>query len=344
MKKAAYAVLAILCMVSLLTLPAGAQQKLAQTGFMFLSVNTDARATGMGEAFTTVEGSATSLFYNPAGIAGMSSFLDVSINQMTWIADIRYLSGAVAIAPAEGQYGVIGLTFTTVNYGEFKFTRVAPNEQGFEDITDFPNPSAYVVGLGYGKTLTDRFAVGGSVKYAYQSLGKSIVPVYTQVIPDSGAPTIDTTNVVRDYNLSVLAFDFGTTFKTGLKSLVFGMSVSNFSREIRYERESFQLPLTFKIGISMDMMDLIPGATENHSLWVSVDAVHPRSFAEYLNIGGEYTFLKTLILRAGYITGHTDYDLTAGVGLRKFGFGLDYSYVPQKIFKDIHRVSLRFTM
>ncbi len=344
MKKAACSVLAILCMVSLLTLPAEAQQKLAQTGFMFMSVSTDARATGMGEAFTTVEGSSTSMFYNPAGIAGMTSLVDLSINQMTWIADIRYLSGAVAVAPAEGQYGVIGLSFTTVNYGAFKFTRVAANEQGYEDITDFPNPSAYVVGLGYGKKLTDRFSVGGELKYAYQSLGKSIVPVYTQVIPDSGAPTVDTSSVVRDYNLSVLAFDFGTTFRTGLKSLVFGMSISNFSREIRYERESFQLPLTFKIGVSMDLMDLVPGASENHSLYVSVDAVHPRSFAEYLNIGGEYVFLKTLILRAGYITGHPDYDVTAGLGLRKFGFGLDYSYMPQKVFKDVHRFSLRFSM
>src|SRR5512142_1960244 len=77
------------------------QAKLAQTGFNFLSVGTDARATAMGEAFTTIDGSSTSLFYNPAGLAGISTFVDISLSQMKWIADIKYISGAAAFSPWE---------------------------------------------------------------------------------------------------------------------------------------------------------------------------------------------------------------------------------------------------
>lgn len=342
MKRPALVLTAVLLAQALLLSVATPQQKLAQTGFNFLSVGTDARATGMGEAFTTMEGSSTSLFYNPAGLAALNSFVDLSTNQLKWIADIRYLSGAVAFAPYGGEYGVVGLSFLNVSYGEFKFTRVAPNEQGYEDIEGWPEPGAYVVGIGYGKALSDQFSVGGQAKYAYQSLGKSTVPVYRQYVDDAGKTQIDTTYDLRDYSVSTIAFDFGTLYKTGLKSLVFGVSINNFSREIRYERESFQLPLSFKIGISMNLVDLVPDLAEYHSLRVSIDAVHPRSYAEFLHLGGEYVFSNTVALRAGYITHHPDYGFTAGFGVRKFGIGLDYSFMPHKVFNDIQRLSVKF--
>ncbi len=320
------------------------QQKLAQTGFGFLGVGTDARATGMGEAFTTVEGASTALLYNPAGLAGLSTYVDLSMNNLKWIADIKYLSGTIACAPFDGKYGVLGVSVLNVNYGEFKFTRVANNEQGYVDIEGWPKPSAFVVGLGYGKSLSSQFSVGGQIKYAHQSLGKSFVPEYKMVIDTAGNSRRDTTLVARDYDVGVLAFDFGTIYKTGLKSLAFGVSVNNFSREIRYERENFQLPLSFKIGISMNLMDLVPGLADDHSLFVSVDAVHPRSYAEFLNIGGEYTYGNILALRVGYITHHPDYGLTAGLGVRKFGVAVDYSFMPHKVFNDIQRFSVKFSL
>lgn len=320
------------------------QEKLAQTGFSFLSVGTDARATGMGEAFTTIEGSSTALLYNPAGIAGLTSFVDLSTNQMKWLADIKYLSGTIAFAPYEGKYGVVGVSVMNINYGEFKFTRVAQNADGYVDIAGWPTPSAYMVGLGYAKALSNQFSVGGQIKYASQSLGKSYVPTYRTTTDATGKTKIDTTLEERDYTLGTLAFDFGTIYKTGLKSLAFGVSVNNFAREIKYERESFQLPLSFKIGISMNVMDLVSDLAEDHSLFVSLDAIHPRSYAEFLNIGGEYVFAKTVALRFGYITHHPDYNLTAGLGVRKFGVAVDYSYMPHKVFNNVQRFSVKFSM
>lgn len=322
---------------------ANSQVKLAQTGFGFLDVSTDARATGMGDAVTTISGISTSMFYNPAGLAGMSSMIEAGVSQMKWIADINYLSGSVAYAPFNGDYGVIGLSFIKVNYGEFKFTSVAANDQGYVDLPGYPEPYALAVQLVYGKKLSEEFSVGGRIKFANQNLGNSQVPVYNQVIKDS-VLTTDTSYVVKNYSLNVLAFDFGTIYKTGLKSLAFGMSISNFSREIAYERESFQLPLTFRFGISMNIVDFFPSMAENNSLVVSIDAVHPRSYSEFLNIGGEYVFMNTFSLRAGYVTKQDDYGLTLGLGVTKFGFAFDYSYTPHKIFNNIQRFSLSFSL
>jgi hypothetical protein len=336
---------AVLVVVSgLFTSAVFGQAKLAQTGFNFLSVGTDARATAMGEAFTTIDGSSTSLFYNPAGLAGIKTFVDLSLSQMKWIADIKYLSGAVAFAPYEGRYGVIGVSFMNIAYGDFNFTQVAANEQGYQDIEGWPSPHAYVIGLGYGKALSDQFSVGGQVKYAYQSLGQSIVPSYKTVLDQSGNARQDTTYELRDYSVGTLAFDFGTLYKTGLKSLAFGVSISNFAQEIKYERESFQLPLSFKIGISMNLFDLVPAIGEDHTFFASIDAVHPRSYEEYLIVGGEYVFAKTIALRVGYISNHPDYDLTAGLGVQKAGISVDYSFMPHRIFDNIQRISVKFAL
>ena len=310
------------------------QKKLAQTGMQFLSVGTSARATAMGEAFTTISGASTSLFYNPAGLTNLSRTFDISLNQMTWLADIRYNSLCMAINVKNGRYGVFGLSLLKVDYGNFDFTRVAENEQGYEDIEGWQEPASYAIGLGYAKELTDKFVIGGQAKYALQNLGNSYLPRYTET---------DTSIEKNEYELGALAFDFETIYKTGLKSLAFGVTVRNFSQEVSYVREGFQLPLTFKIGVSMNVFDFLPANSENHSLILSVDAVHPRSYPEFVNIGGEYVFRNLLALRAGYITNQDEYDWTTGFGLCYSGIAIDYSFTPITNFENINRFSVKFS-
>jgi len=314
---------------------ADAQEKLAQTGFQFLSVGTTARGTALGDAFTAYSGTSEALFYNPAGLAGLPAVAEVALNRVNWIADITYHSGSLAFNWQKGKYGVLGLSFVKVDYGEFLWTRRAwtADEQDYVDITGWKEPWALMVGLGYARELSERFSVGAQVKYASQDLGTSFMPIYTES---------DTTISEKDYSLGVTAFDFGTIYKTGLKSLAFGMTVRNFAKEIKYEKEGFPLPLTFKIGISMNVLDFFPAMGEQHSLLISVDAVHPRSYPEYLNLGGEYTFMDMLSLRGGLISNHDEYNLTAGFGVRTLGLSLDYSYTPFDHFRDINRFSVKF--
>lgn len=311
-----------------------AQDKWAQTGFQFLSVNTNARATAMGNAFTTGEFTSEALFYNPAGLSSIRRMVDISLSQMQWIADINHVAGSVAFKPFNGRYGVVGFSFQSVDYGDIYFTQVADNEQGFVDVEGWKEPASLMFGLGYGRELSDRFSVGGQIKYANQNLGKSYVPVYSKA---------DTVIEEREYDLGVMAFDFGTLYRTGYKSLKFGMCVRNFAREISYEKEGFQLPLTFRIGVSIDVVDFFPALAKHHSLWLSFDAVHPRSHPEFVSVGGEYVFMDMLILRAGYVSNHEEYDLTAGFGIRRFGVEIDYSYVPFSVFDNINRFTAKFS-
>ncbi len=332
-----FAMLASACALYALFTPNGyGQQKLAQTGMKFLSVGTDARASAMGEAVTAVEGYSSSMFFNPAGMARLNSSANISLGQTRWIADINYNFGSVAFRPFQGKFGVIGITVLSVNYGELLETIRADNEQGYLDIGTF-KPTAFAIGLGYASALSDKFSVGGNVKYVTQSLGNSTVD-----LDPLGNPmkTKNSTNVV--------AFDLGILYKTGFKSLNFGMTVRNFSREIRFQKESFQLPLTFKIGMSMDMLDIVSHDKEKHSFILGVDAEHPRDFPEQIEIGGEYVFMKVLALRAGYVYPSDEHGVSLGIGVQKslpdFMLSFDYAYTPFGVFNKVHRLSFQFSL
>ena len=71
--------------------------KLAQTGFQFLSVTSDARAGGMGEAMTTFHTNSSALFFNPAGMARQKNPIDLSLSQNQWIADINHNALSVSL-------------------------------------------------------------------------------------------------------------------------------------------------------------------------------------------------------------------------------------------------------
>ena len=304
---------------------ATAQEKLAQTGFQFLSVAQDARAAGMGNTYTTAEGTPNSLFYNPAGLAKMDGLIAINANSFNWIADIKYISASMAFNPQEGLYGVLGISVQLVDYGEFQGTVPWANEQGFIDTETF-EPSAMAIGLGYSRILSDRFVVGGQIRYVSQALGRN-------AIPGEG-----TKRNVAD----VLSFDFGTIYHTGFRSLAFGMSVRNFSKETKFEEVGFQLPLTFKIGFSFEPLELLEIEPEQHQVLMLLDAVHPRSYPEYISIGAEYGFIETFFIRGGYISNQEEYGFTAGFGIHKFGVSIDYAYTPFGVFANVHRFSLGF--
>ncbi len=311
-------------------------KKLAQTGMKFLSVSTDARTSGFSEAVTAVDlASASAIFYNPATLASIKEFTSFSVGNVSWIADINYIHSAIAFAPFDGDYGVFGISFLSVDYGEFMGTVVANNEKGYLDVGTF-SPKSYSFGIGYAKALSTKFSVGGNIKYVKQNLGSSVIDV------DQNGNFVN-----EDNSLGAIAFDFGILYRTGFKSLNFGMSVRNFSAELKYKKETFQLPLMFKIGLSIDAMDLFNVDKNTHSLIVAVDASHPRDYSEQIYLGAEYTFINMFSVRAGFVSPADEHNFSAGFGVKRnisgMNLGLDYAFQPYGVFNNVHRFTLSFS-
>jgi len=310
------------------------RRKLAQTGMKFLSVSNDARNAGMSSSFTSVFNGSSAMLYNPAGMAELQSSFDASFGNTKWIADINYLYGTVALNPFNDNYGVLGVSVVAVDYGGFYETIRAENEKGYLQIGTY-KPTAYSIGVGYARMLSEKFAIGGNVKYVKQNL-----------IGD-GKVALASSGYKKDkFSLGVMAYDFGLIYKTGFKSLNIGMSVRNFAEEVKYIEESFQLPLTFRIGVSINAMDFFEKLHEDHSLLITVDATNPRDFEEQLAFGAEYSFMNAFSFRSGYNFPQDDGGFSFGFGVKKeidnYVISLDYAVSKYSIFDDVHRFSVRF--
>ncbi len=309
------------------------RERRAQTGMKFLSISVDPRAAALGSAVTAQEeATSMAMFYNPATMGRMANQVYVSLGQVQWIADASYNYGAVAFRPSSGGYGVVGVSVLAANYGDFEETIRFDNEQGYMDIGTF-SPSATAIGLGYANVLTDRFSVGANARYVRQSLAESIMSY-------SGG-----SSERQDFTESTMAFDFGVLYRTGFRSLNFAVSVRNFSQEVTYAEESFELPLTFRIGVAMDMMDLAPSVSGPHQVLLSLDAQRPRDYSEQLKVGLEYIFMNTLALRGGYAVPTDEEGIHLGAGLHTdvsgLTFGADYAYGDFGLFGNVHRLGVQ---
>ena len=201
------------------------------------------------------------------------------------------------------------------------------NSQGFIDTKKF-KPSAFAMGLGYGRSLSENFSIGGQLKKAFQYLGENVVPIS------------DTSKVVENNVSNAVAFDFGTIYVTDWNDFTFGMSVRNFSDEAQYAYDGFQLPLTFRIGCSINIFKLTPSFSKSHSLLLAIDALHPRSYTQRMNIGLEYSFMGIISARIGYLHNYDERDFTFGAGVRLGVFKINYALTPFGVFDTVSRVSI----
>ena len=329
---------AALASVALPAAHAQEREKLAQTTMKFLTVSVDPRAASLGDAVTAVEGLPTTLFYNPAGMARQEAAVQLGVAQTQFIGDVDYNIAAATFAPRDGRFGVVGFSLQHVNYGEQIETIRANNEQGYDEIGTF-RPVAYAVGAGYAKALSDRFSVGGQVRYANLDLGD---PVKSR--DRSGGLVID------DASEGTLVYDFGMLYKTGFYGLNFAVAARNFASTVTYGTEANRLPLTLNIGVSMDGSRLARLDPAVHRLTLAADNNLAPDYREQIRVGAEYGFMNTLFLRAGYIAPTDEQGVSLGLGVQRtlygVGLGLDYAYTDFGTFNQfgrVHRAAVRFS-
>ena len=310
-----------------------------QAAMPFLSLGAGARLMAMGDAGLAVTGDASALFYNPAGLAFIEK-RSVMLGNMNWIMDTQIQSGAFAMN--FGSLGVFGLSAMFYNYGDaIKATEIdSRSELGYRDIGDI-EPSEFVVGLGYARQISSQFAIGGQVKLAHQDLlGGS---VKTRIAYQEDNQWIQEEH---DASKTLVAFDFGTVYNTGFRDLTLAMSFRNFGQEVEYEREAYDIPLTFRFGITGNVFKLLNRESENMDLLLNVDYLHPRDWSERMNIGLEYGLNNLVFIRGGYKVNYTSQGICLGAGLNldlpMGAFRLDYAYKDTKdtLFDTVHVYSL----
>lgn len=309
-----------------------ALNKVAQSTMNFLLVSTSPRAAALGDAYTSHVNGVDGMWYNPAGLAGMTTEFGASVHYTGWIADINYLSGGAAWNL--GNYGVLGVNLLTVDYGTIIGTSLLTAAEsnlyplGYKDNGNLSNIGAYVIGISYAKEISKEFSAGGTIKYAGQSLGSSQV--------EAG---------MKDNDATKLVFDLGVRYKTFFKGFSFGMSIRNFASNIKREEIDEQLPLIFALGGSINLMEFIDEKSSDQ-LFLTTDFLHQNNYSERVNAGVEYLFMKMFALRAGYQSNRDLASWSGGAGFRyqlyDYNVEVDYSYSRFEVFNSVNRLSLVF--
>jgi long-subunit fatty acid transport protein len=311
--------------VILFSASASGQSKVGYAAASFLNLAVGPRAVAMGGAFVATADDASALYWNPAGISGLKGN-SVMFAHTSWFAGINYnWTGACVDL---GSAGAVGVSINYLNYGEIEVT----TNKSQEGTGEMFSPSDMNISLTYAYSITDRFSIGGTVKYIRETIWNS--------------------------SASAVAVDVGTLFLSDLAGLRIGATITNFGTDMQMSgkdldvlhdlnvntngnndqilaalnTDQFPLPLTFKVGVAMDLLN-----TGMNRLSIGADAVHPNNNAESVNIGGEYVFERTFSLRAGYksvFLERTVEGLSLGAGVKyelSSGLALQIDYAYQKL-------------
>lgn len=320
-------------------------QKVGTSSLQFLKVMPTARATAMGDAYSTLAQGSDAVFWNPAGIAGSSS-IEVAGTFIVWLFDSRQ-SALSSVFPI-GDWGIAGLQLQYVDYGDIPVTR-ADRLEFVGSGADYHynpgltgetfSPTSYVIGLSFARQLTDKFAAGITAKFVDESLwSESEVTVMN--------PSTGRAEVVNTFARMML-FDFGMQYNTGYRTIRLGVAIQNFGGQVKFAQEAYPAPLTFRIGTAADIVgqNALFAESELTRLTIAYDLFQPNDYAQQMHVGAEFTFNEAVYLRGGYKLFYDNDSFTAGFGVRQtvveIPLGIDYSYGAMGDYlPSVHRISV----
>ena len=339
MKKNKYILLCLALSVLFSESAFAQMKKVAQSGMTYLSISLGARESGIGNAATASVKGAQALFYNPGRITKVEGF-NAIFNQVNWLAETKIYG--IGMVYNMGMYGAIGLDVIYMDYGDIMGTvRDDTNPLGFK-LTGNLSIQDYAIGLSYAYQVNDRFSFGGKVKYAYEDLGRASYAYTTVYDPE----VKDDVLLFKEQNwdLGHLGFDFGASYDIGYKDMAFAVAFCNYSTDMKYYSEVFQMPLTIRMGLAMDIAKALMPDQKEIVINTSIDAVSPIDYTNRVHLGSELIYKEKIALRTGYKFNYDVENFSFGLGLlfdySSYEARLDYAYTNAEYFGGVNRFSL----
>jgi hypothetical protein len=277
----------------------------------------------MGEAFVAVANDPSTIYWNPAGLAGLQRN-EVTASHTDWPADVSY-DFVAAVLPVEKLGGSVGIQIASLRTDLQETDENHPYGTGRTfQYTDF------VGGLSYARRFTDKLLIGVTGKYVHENLGLEV-----------GGTTINSWLV-----------DVGSIYYIGLGSLRIGVTLANFGPDFSpsgayyspnglgvREYDSFSPPTQFRYGIAMEPLE-----TQDVRITTALEVSQPADNQQQLKGGIETTFARTLSLRGGYNVNADEIKWSAGAGvvgdIGTLRGTVDYAYSDGGLLGAIHRMSL----
>jgi len=297
------------------------EENVGTAAAQFLRVPVGARAVAMGKAYSAMATDGSTLFWNPAGVMrtpGRKNFF-ASHSEYTAGIGLEYASFHV-----RGQNFGYGLIAGALRSGDILRT----DELHQEGTGQYFNANQFFVGLSLARAMTDRFSLGGTVKYFQENLD--------------------------EFQSRGVFADLGILYFIGLGDTRVGFTVRNFGNDLKPAGTPPAMPDGYVAATDFQRFAAPTvgsfGAARTWTLGrqvglvTSLDFAHPSDYKESFRMGGELGLNRTLFLRAGYETSRQEGGLAAGFGvhMQRGGviFRVDYAYSDLGSFGTIHHFSV----
>ncbi len=271
------------------------------TTAQFLKLGIGAKSAGMGNAVTSVNNGTDAIYWNPANLIYIDK-KELSFSHTIWFEDVNYEWLAFALPTTE--YGVFGFGLQYVSYGTIdKIDNTNTSDGSF-------SPLDMALYLSYANSY-DRLNFGLNLKYIYSKIEESA---------------------------SAIALDLGATYKFDNDKTSIGAALTNLGTSMKFNKESEDLPMLFKIGASHYLLD---------EWLVSLDLNFPKDNEIYFNFGTQYSIEIAenldFAFRVGYEGRNKDIPgfnwINLGFGLEYLDYKFDYAFVPYGDIGMTHRFS-----
>lgn len=285
--------------------------KSGTSALIFLKLGSDAKAIGMGEAFTSQWQKSGSAFWNPAAISGITGTL-VNLTHTQWFQDVTADYFSAFRKSGENAWG-LSLSLGKVP-GIEKRDEIPTTEP-----LDLIDAHDVVLSFSYARSIKSKYSLGLSAKWIYEK-----IDVYSA----SGF----------GFDLGGICSPFAGSGNPLVENLRFGAAIMDLGSKIKFKEERFPLPTQYKAGVgySLEKKEWQSNFTLN------MDLIKPRDDDTKLHLGTEYELYQILSLRMGYQFGYNDKSISFGMGIKYKKYAIDYAFVPYKSdLGDVHCISLK---
>jgi len=270
------------------------------SGAVILDQPVAARACGMAEAYTAVEGEIDVLHYNPAGLTSLPN-RQASFSYQRGLADDNFMS---LLYGQPTPVGVFAGAFSYYTAGDIELIDLDGKEWTVKAEQDF------VVLAGFASEFLKKCPMGINLK-------------------------VISSRVVEAESGTAFAVDFGALYHPPLEGLAIGLAIQNFGTKLKFIDEGDPLPLTICLGSAYqrsfgDQQILLSIDFPYLIYEQKINSV----------VGFEYDWRKTIQGRIGYKFNSGDTGLTFGLGFTYQRYVIDYAFGLANKLENLHRISL----
>ena len=227
-----------LLLLPFLVLGFQARSVVAQIGgaaVVFLMIEPDSRAAGMGNAGVAVADNANALFWNPAGLADQIG-TEAALTHSNWLPELskdlffEYLVGKHSIA----NWGTLGAHVTYLNLGEHEHRDALNNPLGTFRSYDFS------IGVSWGFKASKNLSLGTGLRWIQSNLAGNVQVGAQQTQPGTSVGV----DLAMLYKAPAFSLG-GTTTRYNI-----GFNLANMGPKIQYSEseQSDPIPTFLRMG------------------------------------------------------------------------------------------------